>query len=82
MQPIDTSEMSQKDFVSVTLRQCALLVDPRYGRLSSLGEKLDIHETTIRLWIRLGYVPEEPCRKLLKEFGKKWVDFDRLTGGA
>lgn len=82
MQPIDTSGMSQKDFVSVTLRQCALLVDPRYGRLSSLGERIDTHETSIRLWIRQGYIPEESCRRLLKEFGKKWVNFDRLTGGA
>lgn len=73
-------DMSRTDFVSQTLRQCALLLDPRYGRLAALSQEFDIHETTLNLWMRKGRVPRNPCRRLLKRFGKKWIDFDRLTG--
>lgn len=73
-------DMDRSDYVSQTLRQCALLLDPRYGRLSSLSAELDIHETTMNKWIHKGYIPRNPCRRLVKRFGKKWIDLDRLTG--
>lgn len=82
MKPIPVpQELTPKEFVSVSLRQCALMLDPEYGRLSVLSHDLGVHETTVRLWIRTGQVPHKYGIALLKRFGKKWVDFDRLTGG-
>lgn len=73
-------EMSSKDFVSQTLRQCALIVDPRYGRLLALADEFDLHETTLNRWIINGRIPRKPCRRLLKRFGRKFIDFARLVG--
>lgn len=72
-------DMDRSDFVSQTLRQCALIVDPRYGRLESLADEFDLHATTLNRWITNGVVPRKPCRRLLKRFGRKFVDFDRLV---
>ena len=72
-------DMKPEDFVSQTLRLCALLVDPRYGRLIVLAEEFDLHETTLNRWITNGRIPRKPCRRLLKRFGRKFIDFDRLT---
>lgn len=81
MKPIPTpDEMSREDFVSVTLRQCALIVDPKYGSLASLAARMGLHEATLRVWIRNGFIPHRPCHRLLKMFGEKWIDFDRLVG--
>lgn len=81
MQPTKAPpDLSREDFVSFTLRQCALTIDPRYGRLSVLAESFDLHESTLNVWIRNGRVPRKPCRRLLKRFGRKLIDFDRLVG--
>lgn len=74
--------MEPSEFVSQTLRQCALILDPLTGRLTALEEEFGIHATTIRVWIRNGRIPHRPCLQLLKRFGKEWIDFDRLTGDA
>lgn len=75
-------DMERKAFVSQTLRQCALILDPETGSLTAFEDEFDLHVTTIRTWIRNGRIPRKACRRLLKRFGKKWIDFDRLTGGA
>lgn len=75
-------DMEPTAFVSQTLRQCALLLDPNTGSLSALEDEFDIHVTTIRTWIRKGRIPPKPCRRLLKRFGRKWIDVARLSGGA
>ena len=81
MNPLPTPpDMTPEEFVSVTLRQCALILDPQYGRLTAVAEFLEVHETTVRVWIRNGLVPHKHCYLLLKRFGKKWIDFDRLVG--
>lgn len=74
--------MSRSDFVSQTLRQCALILDPRYGSFVALAEKMDLHETTFGIWIRNGRIPNKACRRLVKEFGRKWIDYDRLTDSS
>ena len=81
MKPLPTPpDMDRAAFVSQTLRQCALILDPRYGRLTALAEEFDLHETTLNKWINSGRVPRKPCRRLLKRFGRKFIDFDRLVG--
>jgi hypothetical protein len=81
MKPIaPATDATPQDCVSLALRQCALIVDPRYGRLSALAEEFDLHETTLNTWIRNGKIPRKPCRRLLKRFGRKFIDFDRLVG--
>jgi hypothetical protein len=80
MNPIKPSgDLSREDAVSLCLRQCALVVDPRYGRLSKLAEEFELHETTLGLWIRNGRIPRKSCRKLERRFGKKLVKFDFLV---
>jgi len=80
MKPLPVpADMEPSAFVSQTLRQCALIIDPRYGRLGALADEFDLHETTLNRWITEGSIPRKPCRRLLKRFGKKWVDFDRLV---
>lgn len=79
MQPVD---LTPEEFVSLTLRRCALSLDPRYGRLSVLAETFDFHESTLGVWIRNGRIPPKACRRLLKRFGKKQIDFEKLTQGA
>ena len=81
MKPIPVPpDINQEDYVSVTLRQCALIVDPKYGSLAQLAATLGLHETTLRVWIRNGRVPHKHGFALLKRFGKKFIDFDRLVG--
>ncbi len=83
MKPLIPSEdLAPSDFVAMTLRQVTLLVDPRLGRLPVLAEEFDWHPSTLQQWIKNGRVPRKPCRRLLKRFGKKWIDFDRLTGAS
>lgn len=83
MKPLPApADMDPTAFVSQTLRQCALMLNPETGSLNSLEDEFDIHVTTIRTWIRNGRIPPKPCRRLLKRFGKKWIDYDRLVRGA
>lgn len=83
MKPLPVpSDMDDSDYVSQTLRQCALILDPRNGKLTALEDEFDIHVTTIRTWMRNGRIPPKPCRRLLKRFGRKWINVERLTGGA
>lgn len=73
-------DMDPSEFVSQTLRQCALILDPLTGSLAALAKEIEVHDTTVRLWIRNGRIPHEPCYRLSKRFGKKWIDYDRLVG--
>jgi hypothetical protein len=60
------------------LRLLALHADPRNGHLTVLAEEINVHPTTISVWIDKGFVPEFQCRKLVKRFGKKRVPLDDL----
>lgn len=71
-------EMSRQELVSLILRRCALLCDPRRGRLKSLAESIDVHEVTVSVWIGQGYVPKHQVRKLQKKFGKENAPLDGL----
>lgn len=83
MKPITPpDDISRTDYVSLILRQLALMVDPRLGRLSFLADELELHPTTLQLWITNGRIPRKPCRRLLKRFGRKWINIDRLSGDA
>lgn len=73
-------DLTSSDFVSLTLRQAALIVDPKLGRLSVLAEQFELHPSTLQVWIKNGRVPRKPCRRLLKRFGRKFINFDRLVG--
>lgn len=70
------SEMTPNERVSRCLRLCALKLDPLRGHLKTLAAELDVHETTLSLWIREGRVPEKAARRLLKMFGPELVDLD------
>ncbi len=74
------SDLSRDELVSLTLRQCALHLDPRYGRLSVLAKEFDLHESTLSVWIRNGRVPPKAARRLQKRFGAKLVNVDLLIG--
>lgn len=81
MKPLPApATMDPSEFVSQTLRQCALIVDPSTGSLARLGEEIGAHHTTVRLWIRSGRIPHARCHQLLKRFGAEWIDYDRLVG--
>lgn len=81
MKPITPPEdITPSDFVSLTLRQAALIVDPKLGRLAVLAQQFELHPSTLQVWIKNGRVPRKPCRRLLKRFGRKFIDFDRLVG--
>ena len=83
MKPLTPPEdISAPDFVSLTLRQVTLMVDPRLGRLSMLAEEFDWHPSTLTQWVKNGRIPRKPCRRLLKRFGRKFINFDRLTGAS
>lgn len=83
MKPIPPpAEISASDYVALTLRQLSLILDPRLGRLSALAEELNLQPATLHLWISNGRIPPKPCKRLLKRFGRKWVDVARLSGGA
>lgn len=71
-------QMTREERVSFVLRQCALLVDPRNGYLKSLADVLEIHEVTLSVWIKQGYVPFHQAKKLQKRFGKKRAPVDEL----
>lgn len=75
-------DLSDSDYVSLTLRQLALIIDPRLGRLPALATHFDWHYSTLQMWIRNGRIPPKPCNRLVKRFGKKWVNVKRLTGEA
>ena len=81
MKPITPpANINASDFVALTLRQLALMRDPRLGRLSVLADDLGMQPATLHLWISNGRIPPKPCRRLLKQFGRKWIDVARLTG--
>lgn len=81
MNPIPPSpELSREELVSLCLRQCALVLDPRYGRLSVLADTFELHETTLGLWIRQGRIPAKPCKRLMRRFGKRLVNVELLVG--
>jgi len=83
MKPIPPpADISASDFVALTLRQLALMGDPRLGRLSKLAEQLSVQPATLHLWISNGRIPPKPCKQLLKKYGSRWVNFARLTGEA
>lgn len=83
MRPITPpDDISPSDYVSLILRQLALQFDPKLGRLSYLADEFDLHVSTLQMWITNGRIPPKPCRRLLKRFGKKWIDVSRLTGDA
>ena len=82
MKPLNPPEgLNSSDFVSLTLRQAALMIDPKLGRLSILAEEFELHPSTLQVWIKNGRIPRKPCRRLLKRFGRKFIDFARLVGG-
>lgn len=68
--------------VSLCLRSCALVLDPRKGHLKSLAADLEVHETTLSLWMREGRVPPHQARRLRKRFGKTLVNVDLITSNA
>lgn len=83
MKPIiPAADISCTDYVSQTLRQVALIVDPKLGRLAALADEFDLHPSTLQLWIKNGRIPRKPCRRLLKRFGRKFIDLDRLVGDS
>lgn len=83
MKPITPpDDLTPSDYVALTLRQLALMSDPRLGRISVLAEGLGLEPATLHLWIKNGRIPAKPCRRLLKAYGRKWINVERLTGGA
>ena len=79
MKPHRPRDLSREEIVSLCLRQCALVIDPRNGHLKSLADEFEWHETTLSTWIRNGRIPVKPARKLLRRFGKKLVNLDLLV---
>lgn len=81
MNPIHLpGDMSREEIVSVALRQCALILDPRYGRLSILAAKLELHDNTLTTWMRNGRIPPKRCRQLHKLFGGRYINIKLLVG--
>lgn len=74
-QPLDRHET-----VSFCLRQCALVIDPRFGHLSALAGYLDLHPNTFLLWINNGRVPAKAAKRLQRIFGKKLANAEQLIG--
>lgn len=70
---------TRQEAVSVCLRSCALVVDPRRGLLKSLADEMDLHETTLSVWIREGRIPPKSAKRLLRRFGKKLVDLSAVS---
>lgn len=71
-------KLSRSEIVSLALRQCALLCDPKSGHLKVLAKRLDVHHVTLSVWIRQGYVPELHAENLQKEFGAQFADANVL----
>lgn len=83
MKPITPpDDITPSDYVALTLRQLALILDPRLGRLSVLAKEFDMEPATLHLWVKNGRIPAKSCRRLFNAFGRKWVDVKRLTGDA
>lgn len=72
------SEMTREELVSFVLRNCALLCDPRNGHLRSLAAAISVHEVTLSVWIKQGYVPLPQVRVLQSKFGRKNAPTDDL----
>jgi len=72
-------DCDRQTVVAFVLRQCALVVDPRYGKLSTLADEIDVHYTTLSLWIQEGRVPERAAKRLQRRFGKKLINTELLT---
>ena len=72
-------DAEREERISLTLRQCALTLDPRYGKLSALADELELHVTTLHLWIRQWYIPTKSARRLQRRFGKKLVNADLVS---
>lgn len=70
--------MSRQEVVSSLLRQCALKCDPRRGRLNRLAKVIRVHEVTLSVWIRQGYVPETQVLRLQDKFGPELAPMDDL----
>lgn len=73
--------LSPQDQVSLCLRQCALNLSPRTGYLKDLAAELEVHETTLSLWIREGRIPRKAARRLQRRFGKKLVNLELVSDG-
>jgi len=83
MNPINPPEnLSRTDLVSLTLRQCALALNPRTGYLKDLAEEFDWHESTLRVWIENGRIPEKAAKRLCRRFGKRLVNVELLSERA
>lgn len=79
MKPANTPDgLSREELVSFCLRQCALMIDPRFGHLKSLAAVFDWHETTLQTWIKNGRIPQKACRKLRGRFGAL-IDIEKLS---
>lgn len=80
MTPLQIPDGADREtIVSLTLRQCALVIDPRYGKLSALADEFELHPTTLSLWIREGRIPIKAARRLQRRFGKKLVNVDLVS---
>ena len=81
MNPIKpTQDMTREEVVSLCLRQCALVLNPRTGYLKDLATELDVHESTLTFWMSQGRIPKKNARRLRKLFGAKLVDVELLSG--
>lgn len=74
-----TENLTPQDQVSLCLRQCALHLNPRTGYLKDLAAEMDVHETTLSLWMREGRIPRKAARRLQRRFGKKLVDLHLVS---
>lgn len=77
MTPSDNEDSSTA--VSLALRRCALVIDPRYGKLSSLADEFDLHATTLSKWISNGRIPLKAARRLQKRFGKSLINLSVVS---
>lgn len=74
-----SKNLSPQEQVSFCLRQCALHLNPRTGHLKDLAEELEVHDTTLSLWIREGRIPRKAARRLQRRFGSKLVNLDLVS---
>ena len=77
---IPPDDADRTTIVSLCLRQCALIVDPKNGHLTKLAEHLDLHPVTLSKWLSDGRVPRKSAKRLARVFGKKFVNVDLLVG--
>ena len=77
LQPNET--MTRQEIVSLTLRTCALSIDPRYGLLSEVAKAIKVHPMTLTYWINTGYVPAKAAKKLQDRFGRALVNRKLLS---